>query len=406
MKFISFASRLAIMTVLAGATPVRAEDTTTPDPNAATVAATARLTAQTAYITAQTEKVKAQAAALGLPAVTGQTTLTGDKAGATEAWMLSSSALNEAAGAIAQAVRGDGPFLLLAKDQVVNLALADSLKDHIDTLSTAAISTWKAYCDKTGGPADLHTFGLEAGEKAMGLGAAPAAIGAVLGAFKVDTEIQGVAVAAEDAAFVNAVATKLKTDTVIVPSEIAALPSTGKAPPSPEALMGGWNRLAASQRALSDCRTRLAGKPESDPLTAQIAEIDRQLMRIDTFASDVTASSTDAPSLLARARLAEAIPSNVKVLRVRVEHAGGSLIKRTTVLTAFGYPAIALTSGLVVSYRLTDPRTGKVLKSDLLVCRTARTRLGKVQEGKVGVAGCGQTTLVAQTGAKTGSGQP
>lgn len=406
MKFIDFASRLAIMTVLAGATPVLAEDTTTPDPNAATVAATARLTAQTAYINAQTEKVKAQAAALGLPTVTGQTTLSGEKPGATEAWMLSSSAINKAADAIAQDVKGKGPFLLLAKDQVVTLTLADSLKGHIDTLSTAATSTWKAYCDKVSGSNGLHTFGLEAGDKAISPGAAPALIGAVLGAFKVDIDIQGVSVAAEDSAFVNAVATKLETGTAILPSEITALPLTGKKPPAPDTLMGAWNALAASQRALSDCRTRLAGKPETDTLKAQIAEIDRQLTRIDTFASDVTASSTDAPSLLARARLAEAIPANAKVLRVHVEHAGGSLIKRTTVLTAFGYPAIALTSGLVVSYRLTDPQTGKVLKSNLLVCRTARTRLGKVQEGKVGVAGCGQTTLVPQTDAKAGSTQP
>jgi hypothetical protein len=396
MKFINFASYLAIMTVLAGATQVQAEDTTTPDPNAATTAATARLTAQTALINAQTEKVKAQAAALGLPTVAGQTTL-GEKAGATEAWMLSSAAINEAAGAIARNVRGQGPLLVLAKDQVVNLTLAASLKDHIDTLSTAAVLTQNAYCSDAGGKTDSRLFGLEVNKSFMGLGATPALIGAVLGAFKVDTEIQGVSVAPEDSAFVNAIATKLEAGTAIIPSEITALP-LGATKPGSDTVMGLWKKLAVSQRELSDCRTRLAGKAESDERKAQIAEIDRQLERIDTFANEVTTSAADAPSLLARARLAEAIPANARVLRVHVEHAGGSLIKRTTVLTAFGYPAIALTSGLVVSYRLTDPQTGAVLKSELLVCRTARTRLGKVQEGKVGVAGCGQTTLAAQQG--------
>lgn len=391
MKFMNFASRLAIVTVLAGATPVWAQDTTTPDPNAATTAATARLTAQTALINAQTGKVQAQVAALGLPSVAGQTTLADDKPGATEAWMLSSAAINEAARAIAQDMRGRGPLLVLTKDQGVNFTLAASLKSHMGALSTAALLTQNAYCP-AGEKNDLKVFGLETTKKSAALGAAPAVIGAVLGAFKVDTEVHGVSVEAEDSAFVNAIANKLEAGTAILPSEISALP-LGATKPDPDTVMGAWDTLALHQQNLSNCRTRLAGEPASDARKAQIAEIDRQLERIDTFGGEATASAADAPSLLARARLAEAIPANAKVLRVHVEHAGGSLVKLTNVLTAFGYPAIALTSGLVVSYRLTDPRTGAVLKSDLLVCRTARTRLGPVQQGKVGVTGCGQTTL-------------
>lgn len=48
----------------------------------------------------------------------------------------------------------------------------------------------------------------------------------------------------------------------------------------------------------------------------------------------------------------------------------------------------ALTAGLVASYRLTDPGSGKVVRSGLLVRRTAHTSLDAVQKGGVGVSDC------------------
>ncbi|MGH1558082.1 hypothetical protein ACRAWD_10390 [Caulobacter segnis] len=344
--------------------------------------------------------MKAQAAALGLPTVTGQTTLSGEKPGATEAWMLSSSAIKRSGLARSpRTSKARSRSLLLAKDcEVVNLfTLADSLKGHIDTLSTAA---GPRPGKPTASRAARQTIGspsLEGAEDLKGLGAAPAVIGAVLGAFKVDTDIQGVVVDPGDTAFVNAVANKLDAGTAILPSEILGMPAGGTKPAS-DTVMGFWNKLAESQRALSDCRTRLAGKAETDTLKARdrrdrpSADADRHLrQRRDRLQHRCAQPARPRPPgrgdpgqrqgaagpRRARRRQPDQAhhrPDRLRLSRHRPDQRPGRQL-----------PA-------------DRSRTGKVLKSDLLVCRTAATRLGKVQEGKVGVAGCGQTTLAAQQG--------
>jgi hypothetical protein len=49
------------------------------------------------------------------------------------------------------------------------------------------------------------------------------------------------------------------------------------------------------------------------------------------------------------------------------------------------------TSGLVISYRLSDPAKGRVEKSGVLVCRTALTNMREIHAGRVRASDCGVT---------------
>lgn len=388
MKTKSFASCLALLGALASAMPAASQEA--PDPNAAITAEAARQTAQaalitagTARITAETERTKAKAAALNLPAVAGTTTL-GEGAGGLEAWMLSGATINTAAAAIAEivgktaktpaATTSGGAIIVIGRDEAVNFGLAQSLKEEMTALARVARDTTAEACPKDP----------RAGAELASI--VPGTIGALIGALKVDTEVRGIEVGASDRALVNAVSGIL--DNAVVPSE-AVLPGAISGP-----LADAWSTLGKAQQAAFMCRSKLAAQEEpSDQDKAYIARMDRALAAVDEYATRATHGGQDGPSLLVRAGQLEAMAKlDPLVLRVGLEHAGGTLLKRNTVWTALGANSVSLTGGLVVSYRLTNPATGRVSAAGLLICRTAHTTMKAVHEGKMGVGGCAATT--------------
>jgi len=95
-------------------------------------------------------------------------------------------------------------------------------------------------------------------------------------------------------------------------------------------------------------------------------------------------------SLLSRAmRYAAVTKDNPLLLRLYTENIGGSLLKRANVWTALGAPAVGLTGGLVVSYRLSDPQLGEVKFAGVLVCRTALTDMRSIHAGRARASACG-----------------
>lgn len=92
----------------------------------------------------------------------------------------------------------------------------------------------------------------------------------------------------------------------------------------------------------------------------------------------LVASKEGAPSLLDRAAQAESILSagkDLKVLRVDVDRAGGTLVNTSNVFTTLGFPGVTIRGGMVVTYRLTNPTNGQTLSSGIINCRVPKKLL-------------------------------
>lgn len=95
-------------------------------------------------------------------------------------------------------------------------------------------------------------------------------------------------------------------------------------------------------------------------------------------ADGLAASKDGAPSLLDRAVQAESMlagEGDLKVLRVDVDRAGGTLVNSSNIFTTLGLPGVTMRGGMVVSYRLTDPKDGKPKTSGLIICRVPQKLL-------------------------------
>jgi hypothetical protein len=68
------------------------------------------------------------------------------------------------------------------------------------------------------------------------------------------------------------------------------------------------------------------------------------------------------------------------ILRVHVDKAGGSLVHRTNIGTFLGVDPLRVTGGLIASYDVTDPSSGRVAYTDILVCRTSLSRLRPIHD--------------------------
>lgn len=364
---------LAIMLGAIGPAYAVAEDPS--DPNAAIKAETEKTKAQTDKIKAETDKVKAQTDALGLAPAKGETTL-GAGAGQMEAYMLAAAAMNQAAASIAEAVGKDAAVIVVGGDDALDLSLPIALDLQMTAVTEDANALAAAACRKA--PSESASASLfAAGTLAI--------VGGIVNALKVDTEISGLTVETSDRAFVNAVASNL-TKGVVLSEAVQArdLDSTK--------IYADWTKLRQARAGLLGCNNQLvrAKKTEAEAEAAAevAAKVQASIGQIDAFASAVTKTEAGGNMLVRAAILEGVTKSNPRVLRVAAEHAGGSLIKRKNLWTMFGANGVSLTSGLVASYRLTNPDSGKVERSGLLVCRTAHTSLNAVQNGAAGVSAC------------------
>lgn len=82
--------------------------------------------------------------------------------------------------------------------------------------------------------------------------------------------------------------------------------------------------------------------------------------------------------------------------RLYVENAGGGLLAWSAIWTALGAHAVGLTGGLLVSYRNSDPKTGQIQTSDVLVCRTTLIKMRSIQAGRKGELACGNDITSAK----------
>jgi hypothetical protein len=370
------AGALAISMACAPAIGARAAEGETANPNAATEAQTAAFNAQASLVTAQKALVDAQITALGLPKHEGRTTLS-EGAGAMEANLLSASAVDAAAREIARQVRsaesGRGRVLLLSESDPLGLGLPTMMSSHMELLLGDLATAMDDGC-----PAD--------GTEAMGLdgGATLPLVGAVLGLFKTDTKVTGLAVTERDETLISAVASQQGADW-IVPGDLLTLDSLK------DSQVGqSWIALARKRQAGVACRNRMT--PGDDSAKARIADIDAAVAATDAFAKAVfTVSDTGLTPFGSAIRAEMLRRGDPRILRLKIEKAGGTMLQQENLWTFFGASGVRITGGLVVTYRLSDPTTGQVLKSGMLVCRTALKSLKAIQAGEAGDGVCRPT---------------
>lgn len=317
-------------------------------------------------VAAESALVTARMDALGLKPAEGTTTLE-DGAGQIEAQMLAVGAMAKAAKEIKEKV-GTGPFLLLDGNEAIDLTLPQSITADLETLGASVDLASRDPACKS----DATTMVI--------VGPVPL-IGAVLSLLRTDTVIYGVTITPSASQLRNAVAAELGTQAIVL--EDLAKPDFANSK-----LMNVLKTQTANLQKAAGCSALLAQGDAASK--AKAAVLDQAIKQATDFRAAITKSDGTSPSILSTAIKLEAVAEkSPKPLRLYTEALGGSLLKRANVWTALGAPAVGLTSGLVISYRVSDPATGSVVKSGVLVCRTALTNMRDVHAGRVRASDCG-----------------
>lgn len=266
---------------------------------------------------------------LGLDAAKGETKLEQDGA-QMETWTIATSLMGATAQTVAAKVNA---VAMLPGDKVIVLADSDGF-------------AWQDYSIVLGRTAALDelisALLTTAGCVGKGVAAQNAAIDeasiipAVLGALKTDVSISGSKITLDDRTMVNAVAGAIGAKAYLV---------DGVATTADSALQAKWNALAirAAALATAPCKETAAAK-------AALAAFNAAETAFMAPGKDGQPSMF-AAALATEPYLKEPVPY---VLRVRVEMAGGTILKRSNIWTTLGAPALGMSGGLITSYRLTS----------------------------------------------------
>lgn len=298
---------------------------------------------------------------LGLSAAEGKTTV-GEKGGELEGYIQAASMLDLAGGAIRTKVRkkfpdGAGGFVaVLADDETFKLT------DYYIATNRLKLLTQQTDFLETVCPTP-------------------------------DKSDERVGVAAEDGADGGGPKLKpgfedlfgvLKTDTTITPVAISpgaqllvdAISAESLGPKKPAWLLASEQTIPTAKSGLLDDFQDVLIKTK--PYVRKDCEAGTALF---AAASAMAApGEKGAPSLLEKALLLEgtAKKSLAGVLRVRVEKAGGTLVTKQNIFTTLGFNGVTMSGGLIVTYRLVNPRTGGVTTSGTLICTTKALGLKEI----------------------------
>jgi hypothetical protein len=337
-----------------------AETPSPPDPNAAIKAETERVKAQTELDKARAERVKA----FGLPVFEGKSVLD-QNAGAIEALILATDAIEGAAARIKGAAlavehppgrKYDGRFLVVAGDETLDFGPAASIRAEIEAFEAIFGAA---------GPTEARQA---ESISSAGLASPLPVFAALAGLLRTDTEIAAVdhSAAISPRLLATAVAGKLGAR--------AVLPGAAAAGAAESPLVDRLMALARRRDAVMGAATALPSAL-GEPLKAAV-------LRFDTFFAGLMAPDAAGRIPLIQAARLEALFADAPlVLRIYVEKAGGSLIKRANIWTLFGADPVRVSGGLVASFLITNPADGAVIAAEVLNCRTAIGKLKDIQSG-------------------------
>ncbi|WP_404368033.1 hypothetical protein AB5I39_13980 [Sphingomonas sp. MMS24-J45] len=347
------------------------------DPNAATVAETARLSSETALINARAAEKNAEAAltkakidALGLPSFSGTTSL-GSGAGSIEATILATAALNKAAEYISLRKPGLGVgkgYLVLAGDESARFDLLGTVRAQLDGLRQA-----------------FSNAGINARPSPNRLTPqmAVAAVSAVAGLFRAETTVSGI-----DMTALTPRALATATTQRLGNAYLLSVPTF----PADEMLDDGkdWagqtilqrvDTLSGLREGAVTARNALPKEPKGAQAT-KAARLDAAVSRFDAFLAKATSPDDKGLVTIAEAARQERLKGKIgSILRVDLDKAGGSIVNTKNIATTFGVDPVKISGGLIASYSYTDPSDGRVQSAGVLFCRTTLTALRHVQEG-------------------------
>jgi hypothetical protein len=347
------------------------------DPNAASNAEKARLEAETARINAQAALINAQAArdrtrieSLNLPSFEGTTQL-GEGVGAMETTMLSSHAVHEAA----RAIRGwanphlDRPVIVLAGDESLDFSRISAIATEISAIDQVFDQV-------------LSAEERPRQQRFLGAAGIVSAISAVAGLLRSDTDVTAVDLPViSNRLLATAVAAELP-DAIVPSAAIGPVRTTGGLLGDLIALIDKRARVQAARDAIRPANPNAP----TDAEKARIAPLTAALARFDAFAARVTTADANGSVPIVQAdRLSTIWNRQPRVLRVYVDKAGGTVIRRTNLITTLGIDhPIRVSGGMVASFILTNPESGGVVSAGTITCRTTLSRLSWVQRGEWG----------------------
>jgi len=353
------AAALAAVSVVVAATPCQADDTTT-----------------------------GVLAGLGLTAATGKTTL-GDGAGGIEASVLGSDAFLQAGAVIAAIVNGETAkdqangrrrVLLLAHDDAVNLNQPDVVLQQIASVKRLYEAI---HCPLIPKPSkdgsqnqmvELRTI-LKPSD--------------VVGAAVTDTAISALKLTADDRMLISSVILNQASIDGLKVADWAMPKLPDPKHPTPVPLS------VAHQRSASTIYVLPADLVEA-PLSGKVLDAYNELLGLEQKVGCATAEATAAVKAtdalitslntnadkgivtpLVSAIQNEAIRSNdAWLLRVAIEQVGGTSITHSGVIYTLGFPgAVTVSSGLLVTFRLTDPSSGEIKAMGMVRCALPPTQL-------------------------------
>jgi hypothetical protein len=298
---------------------------------------------------------------------------------AIESWLLTSTAIESTAdkihGAVAGVIKNDVPvvrgrtvetpeedepkdepaqpaqrkILVVTGDEQLEFGQAAMMKTEITTLTHRL----KSACG--------------CGEQVRALASPALAIaGAIVGLLKSDVQLDAVEQSVDAKLLAAAVAARLPD---------AAIPSAAIAGDGGGELIGLFNRLVSIAEQAREKYDKLpqAEKEKATRLKSALDYYDKFYDRV------TTANDKGVVPIVLAARLHKLIENDPYVLRVNTEKAGGTLLKRTNVVTALGGESVFISGGLVSSYQLTDPTDGRMVRAGVITCRTTLTSLKRVQ---------------------------
>lgn len=284
---------------------------------------------------------------------------------AIESWLLTSTAIDSTAATIQEAVKSHAKtrrVLVVAGSEELDFSRAAMMQLEIEALTERLA----AVCQCRG----------PTGRRPIGINAVPPVIpmfGAIAGLLKSDTELTAIEQSVDAKLLAAAVAVRLNA---ILPSTAVTADPRGK-------LISAFDKLVKQADEAQSVLDRLSAIASPTPAqSAQKAKLGALLERYGAFYDRVTtANAAGAVPLIVAARLQNLSNGDTYILRVNTEKAGGTLVKRTNVLTALGAESVFISAGLVSSYQLTDPATGEVRRAGVITCRTTLTTLKRVQSG-------------------------
>jgi hypothetical protein len=287
---------------------------------------------------------------------------------AIESWLLTSTAINATAANIHNAVSGKVPegerkLLVLAGDEPLDFNQSDMLKIEMDSLFRRLQQASGIKCPTR------RQLGIQSVEAPIAL------VGAIADLLKSETELTAIDQTVDAKLLAAAVAGKFGN---------AVLPSAAIAAKPDSEMLRLFNELIAVADNSRLLRYRLAAN--ENPSNCEQHKLDSLklvLASFDKFYARVTTADekTGMVPIVLAARLDQILDQDPVVLRVTMEKSGGTLLKRKNLLTAFGAETAFISGGLVSSYQLTRPKTGELIRSGVITCRTTMTSLKRVQEG-------------------------